>query len=117
MRTLGLFQKEMFSEIVRIRQEKAKPILDALYLHLQDLTTKPEGTLILEKQDDIQSVNGTNSYYIYLMAKFTHTPPYTSCENLSRVVVPCSRKKKLALFWFTCWCFCKCIQVFASSNC
>ena len=49
MRTLGLFQKEMFSEIVRIRQEKAKPILDALYLHLQDLTTKPEGTLDLGK--------------------------------------------------------------------
>lgn len=49
MRTLDLFQKEMFSEIVRIRQEKAKPILDALYLHLQDLTTKPEGTLDLGK--------------------------------------------------------------------
>jgi len=49
MRTLSLFQKEMFSEIVRIRQEKAKPILDALYLHLQDLTTKPEGTLDLGK--------------------------------------------------------------------
>jgi len=49
IRTLGLFQKEMFSEIVCIRQEKAKPVLDALYLHLQDLTTKPEGTLDLGK--------------------------------------------------------------------
>jgi transposase len=49
IRTLGLFQKEMFSEIVSIRQEKAKPILDALYIYLQDLSTKSEGTLDLGK--------------------------------------------------------------------
>ena len=45
IRSQGLFHKEMFSEIVGIRQEKAKPILDALYLHLQDLSTKSNATL------------------------------------------------------------------------
>ncbi|MBK9500478.1 MAG: transposase [Leptospiraceae bacterium] len=49
IRTQGLFQKEMFSEIVHIRQEKAKPILDALYIYLQDLATKSDGTLDLGK--------------------------------------------------------------------
>jgi len=49
IRNQGLFHKEMFSKIVRIRQEKAKPILDAVYLYLQDLSTKSEGTLDLGK--------------------------------------------------------------------
>lgn len=45
IRKQELFQKKMFSEIVRIRQDRAKPILDALYIHLQDLSTKSDGTL------------------------------------------------------------------------
>jgi hypothetical protein len=45
IRDKGLLQKNMLSEIVSIRQEKAKPILDALHTQLQDLLTKSTGTL------------------------------------------------------------------------
>ena len=45
IRNQGLFQNKMFSEIVRIRQDRAKPILDALYINLQDLSTKSDATL------------------------------------------------------------------------
>ena len=46
---IQLFHKKEFSEIVRIRQEKSKPILDSLHIHLQSLLTTNAGTLDLGK--------------------------------------------------------------------
>lgn len=45
IRNQRLLQQEMYEEIVRIRQARAKPILDALYIHLQDILTKSVATL------------------------------------------------------------------------
>ena len=49
IRKRELFHKKEFSEIVRIRQEKSKPILDSLHIHLQSLLTTNAGTLDLGK--------------------------------------------------------------------
>ncbi|MBL0263374.1 MAG: hypothetical protein IPQ05_05720 [Leptospiraceae bacterium] len=63
----------MFSEIVRIRQESQTDIRRSLPSPTRPHYKTRRGLLILEKQYDIQSVNGTNSYYTSLMAKFTLT--------------------------------------------
>ena len=49
MRLKNLFHDKKFSEIVTIRQEKAKPILDSLHIYLQELLLSSHNTLAIGK--------------------------------------------------------------------
>ena len=93
IRTQGLFQKEMFSEIVHIRQEKAKPILDALYLYLQDLSTKSEGTLDLGK-----AIRYTLGQWDKLVLYLSHGEVYIDNNLVENAIRPFVLGRKNWLF-------------------
>lgn len=93
IRKKGLFGNKMFSEIVQIRQEKSKPILDSLYIHLQNLLSSSAGTL-----DPGKAIRYTLGQWGKLVLYLTHGEIYIDNNLVENAIRPFVLGRKNWLF-------------------
>lgn len=93
IRKNGMFGNQMFSEIVQIRQDKSKPILDSLHTHLQYLLTTNSGTLDLGK-----AIRYTLGQWDKLILYLSHGEVYIDNNLVENAIRPFVLGRKNWLF-------------------
>lgn len=93
IREKELLKKGMLSEIVHIRQEKAKPILDAMYIKMQELLPKTVDTLGIGK-----AIRYTLGQWDKLVLYLSHGEVYIDNNLVENAIRPFVLGRKNWLF-------------------